>query len=38
MAVEDEFKIDWDLDADLEVLRSFEAMAGYVLAQGAGLP
>ncbi|HET6998263.1 MAG TPA: phosphopantetheine-binding protein [Solirubrobacterales bacterium] len=38
VAVEDEFKIDWGVDADLEVLRSFEAMAGYILAQGAGSP
>ena len=38
VAVEDEFKIDWDLDADLEMLRSFEAMAEYLVAQGAGSP
>jgi acyl carrier protein len=38
VAVEDEFRIDWDLDADPEMLRSFEAMAGYVLAQGPGSP
>lgn len=38
VAVEDELKIDWDVDADLKVLRSFEAMAGYILAQGAGSP
>ena len=35
VAVEDEFKLDWDLDADPGVLRSFEAMADYILAQGA---
>jgi acyl carrier protein len=35
VAVEDEFGLDWDLDADLDVLRSFEAMADYILAQGA---
>lgn len=34
VAVEDEFKLDWDLDADPEVMRSFEAMANYILAQG----
>lgn len=35
VAVEDEFKLDWDLDADPEMMRSFEAMAGYIVAQGA---
>jgi acyl carrier protein len=38
VAVEDEFQLDWDLDADPEMMRSFEAMAAYILAQGAGLP
>jgi acyl carrier protein len=38
VAVEDEFGVDWDLDADPDVLRSFEAMAGFILAQGAGSP
>jgi acyl carrier protein len=38
VAVEDEFKLDWDLDADLEVMRSFEAMAGYIVAQGVASP
>jgi len=36
VAVEDEFGVDWDLDADLDVMRSFEAMAAYILAQGVG--
>jgi acyl carrier protein len=35
VAVEDEFRLDWDLDADPEMMRSFEAMAEYILAQGA---
>lgn len=34
VAVEDEFRIEWDPDADVEVLRSFDAMARYVLANG----
>lgn len=38
VAVEDEFKLDWDLDADPETMRSFEAMAEYILAQGAASP
>lgn len=38
VAIEDEFGVDWDLDADLDVLRSFEAMASFILAQGAGSP
>jgi acyl carrier protein len=38
VAVEDEFEVDWDLDADPEALRSFEAMATYILTQGAGSP
>jgi acyl carrier protein len=33
-AVEAEFRIEWDLDMDPEVMRSFDAMAGYVLAKG----
>jgi len=35
VAVEDEFQLDWDLDADPETMRSFEAMADYIVAQGA---
>jgi acyl carrier protein len=38
VAVEDEFGVDWDLDADLDVMRSFEAMADYILAQDTGSP
>jgi len=38
VAVEDEFALDWDLDADPEMMRSFEAMAEYILAQGAPAP
>jgi len=34
VAVEDELKVEWDPDADLEVLRSFEAMARYLLGKG----
>jgi acyl carrier protein len=37
VAVEDEFGLDWDLDADPDVMRSFEAMANYILAQDAAL-
>lgn len=33
-AVEAEFGIEWDPDMDPEVMRSFDAMAGYVLAAG----
>jgi acyl carrier protein len=33
-AVEEEFRIEWDPDVDIDVLRSFDAMARYVLAQG----
>jgi acyl carrier protein len=36
VAVEDELRIEWDPDADVEVLRSFDAMARYVLANGGG--
>jgi|GEM_PF-5690682 len=32
-AVEEEFQIEWDPDVDIEVLRSFDAMARYVLDQ-----
>jgi acyl carrier protein len=35
VAVEDEFKLDWDLDADPATMRSFEAMADYILTQDA---
>jgi acyl carrier protein len=31
VAVEDEFGIEWDADVEVEVLRSFDAMAAYVL-------
>jgi acyl carrier protein len=34
VAVEDEFGIEWDPDVDTEVMRSFEAMARYLLAKG----
>jgi acyl carrier protein len=32
-AVEEEFRIEWDPDVDIDVLRSFDAMARYVLEQ-----
>lgn len=38
VAVEDEFQIEWDPSADIDVLRSFDAMARYVLAQGSSSP
>jgi acyl carrier protein len=31
VAVEDEFAIDWEAKVDLDVLRSFDAMARYIL-------
>jgi len=34
VAVEDEFGIEWDPDVDVGVMRSFEAMAQYLLAKG----
>jgi acyl carrier protein len=34
VAVEDAFRIEWDLDVDVDVVRSFDAMAHYVLARG----
>jgi acyl carrier protein len=34
VAVEDEFRIEWDPDVDVDVLRSFDAMASYVLERG----
>jgi acyl carrier protein len=34
VAVEDEFRIEWDPDVDVDVLRSFDAMASYVLESG----
>jgi len=37
-AVEEELGIEWDPDVDIEVLRSFDAMARYVLANGADSP
>jgi acyl carrier protein len=36
VAVEDELRIEWDPDVDVEVMRSFEAMARYALSKGAG--
>ena len=36
VAVEDELEIEWDPDVDVEVMRSFEAMARYALAKGPG--
>ena len=38
VAVEDELEIEWDPGVDVDVMRSFEAMARYVLGKGAGLP
>lgn len=38
VAVEDELKIEWDPDVDVDVMRSFDAMARYVLVKGAGSP
>jgi acyl carrier protein len=38
VAVEEELGIEWDAAADVEVLRSFEAMARYVLEQGGTRP
>ena len=38
VAVEDEFEIEWAPDVDIDVLRSFEAMARYVLSRDAGSP
>jgi acyl carrier protein len=35
VAVEDEFKIEWDPDVDAGVMRSFDAMARYLLDAGA---
>lgn len=37
VAVEDEFAIEWEADIDVDVLRSFDAMARYVLDNGGGL-
>lgn len=34
VAVEDEFGVEWDPDVDADVLRSFDAMARYLLAKG----
>jgi acyl carrier protein len=36
VAVEDEFEVEWDPDADVNVMRSFDAMARYLLAKGMG--
>lgn len=38
VAVEDEVRVEWDPDADVAVLRSFEAMARYVLGKGVAAP
>lgn len=38
VAVEDELEIEWDPDVDVDVMRSFEAMARYVLSKGVGSP
>jgi acyl carrier protein len=38
IAVEDEFQIEWDADVGVDVLRSFEAMARYVLTSSGGSP
>jgi len=35
-AVEEEFGIEWDPDMDPEVMRSFDAMAKYLLSNGGG--
>lgn len=37
-AVEEEFRIEWDVDVDIDVLRSFDAMARYVLARSTDSP
>lgn len=34
VAVEDDLRIEWDPDVDIDVLRSFDAMARYALAKG----
>ena len=34
VAVEDEFRIEWDPDVDVGVMRSFEAMAQHLLGRG----
>lgn len=34
VAVEDEFDFEWDPDVDPGVVRSFDAMAAYVLSNG----
>jgi acyl carrier protein len=33
-SVEEEFGIEWDVDIDPDVMRSFDAMAEYLLANG----
>jgi acyl carrier protein len=38
VAVEEELKIEWDPDVDIDVLRSFDGMARYLLTKGAGSP
>lgn len=37
VAVEDEFGVEWDSEIDVGVLRSFDAMACYVLDHGGSL-
>lgn len=34
VAVEDEFKIEWDPDVEVGVMRSFDGMARYLLDKG----
>lgn len=38
VAVEDELGIEWDADVDVDVLRSFDAMAAYVLGNAGADP
>lgn len=38
VAVEEEFGVEWDPDVEIDVLRSFEAMARYVIERGAASP
>jgi acyl carrier protein len=36
VAVEEDFEIEWDADVDVQVLRSFDGMAAYLLGRGVG--
>jgi acyl carrier protein len=38
VAVEDELRVEWDPGVDVEVMRSFDAMARYVLSKGVDSP